>query len=174
SCEFEQMDHDQLLLSPYTKAQAIAQVDALPAEYGAQGALAQQMIYSYVDGVNAWIDKAALNPNLLPADYAAAAPQLVPQKWSVADVVAIAGLIGGIFGRGGGAEVANAHLLQYLQKELGAAQGAQAFAQFKTANDPLAPTAADKAFPYEIPGKIDPALTALPDAGAPVTGGPVD
>ena len=31
SCAFEQMDHDQLLLSPYTKTQAIAQVDALPA-----------------------------------------------------------------------------------------------------------------------------------------------
>ncbi len=37
SCEFEQMDHDQLLLSPYTPAQAQAQVDALPTEYGAQG-----------------------------------------------------------------------------------------------------------------------------------------
>ncbi len=37
SCEFEQMDHDQLLLAPYTPAQAQAQVDALPGEYGAAG-----------------------------------------------------------------------------------------------------------------------------------------
>ena len=43
----------------------------------------------------------------------------MPQPWTVADVVAIAGLIGGIFGRGGGAEIANAHLLQYLRHQLG-------------------------------------------------------
>ncbi|HET8583819.1 MAG TPA: penicillin acylase family protein, partial [Jatrophihabitans sp.] len=174
SCEFEQMDHDQLLLAPYTEAQATAQVDNLPKEYGAQGELAKEMIYNFVAGVNKYVTEAALNASKLPADYAAAVPDIVPQKWSVADVVAIAGLIGGIFGRGGGNEVANAHLLQYLQKELGAAQGAVAFAQFRTANDPLAPTTADKPFPYEIPAKIDPSLTALPDAGAPVTGGPVD
>src|SRR5579875_3820988 len=35
SCEFEQMDHDQLLLAPYTPKQATAQVNALPKEYGA-------------------------------------------------------------------------------------------------------------------------------------------
>src|SRR4051794_4368703 len=40
SCEFEQMDHDQLLLAPYTQARAQAQIDALPKQYGAQGTLA--------------------------------------------------------------------------------------------------------------------------------------
>ncbi|HVU90633.1 MAG TPA: penicillin acylase family protein [Jatrophihabitans sp.] len=172
SCEFEQMDHDQLLLAPYTKASAIAQVDALPAEYGAQGELARSMIYSYVAGVNRYISQALLDPRKLPADYAAALQ--LPQKWTVADVVAVAGLIGGIFGRGGGAEVANAHLLQYLQKELGTDAGAQAFQQFRTSNDPLAPTTASTSFPYEIPGTVDPSTTALPDYNAPVTGGPTD
>jgi acyl-homoserine lactone acylase PvdQ len=176
SCEFEQMDHDQLLLSPYTKAQGIAQVDALPAEYGAQGALAKQMIYSYVDGVNAWVNKAALNVNPLPADYLGAAPDLIPQKWTVADVVAIAGLIGGIFGRGGGNEVANAGLLQYLQKTMGATAGREAYDNFSTRNDPLAPTTVvDKSFPYETPGTVDVATTALPDdASKALTGGPVN
>ena len=73
SCAFEQMDHDQLLLAPYTKARAIAQVDNLPKEYGKQGALAKSMIYSYVDGVNAYIAATKTNPSLMPADYAAAA-----------------------------------------------------------------------------------------------------
>ena len=51
SCEFEQMDHDQLLLSAYTPAQAQAQVDALPQEYGAAGRSAPRtMIESYVAG----------------------------------------------------------------------------------------------------------------------------
>ncbi|TAM91811.1 MAG: penicillin acylase family protein, partial [Jatrophihabitans sp.] len=175
SCEFEQMDHDQLLLAPYTKAQALAQIDAMAADNGATGQRAKSMIYSYVDGVNAYIENALVNPLLLPADYAAAAPSLVPQLWSPADVVAIAGLIGGIFGRGGGGEVANAHLLQYLQGRYGAAGGSQAFRDFKKANDPLAPTTVvDRSFPYEIPGTIDPALTAMPDPGKALTGGPVD
>ena len=173
SCEFEQMDHDQLLLAPYTQAQAIAQVDALPAEYGAQGALAKSMIENYVAGVNKYISSTFLNLTALPADYAAAVPGLLPQPWTVADVVSIAGLIGGIFGRGGGNELANAHLLQYLQTQLGTAAGRTAFADFKRPNDPLAPTTATKAFPYEIPGTVNPATTALPDYGVPVSGGPV-
>ncbi|HKC26849.1 MAG TPA: penicillin acylase family protein [Jatrophihabitans sp.] len=173
SCEFEQMDHDQLLVSPYTKAQATAQVNNLPLEYGAQGALAKSMIENYVKGVNRYITLALADPRKLPADYAAAAPQVLPTAWTVADVVAIAGLIGGIFGRGGGAEISNAHLLQYLQQQLGTADGASAFAQFRTSNDPLAPTTADKPFPYEIPGTVNPATTALPDYNAPITGGPV-
>ncbi len=172
SCEFEQMDHDQLLLSAYTPAQAQAQIDALPRRYGSQGALAKSMIENFVAGVNAYVAKTRTDPALLPADYAAAlAP---PQKWTPADVVSIAGLIGGIFGRGGGTEVANAALLQYLQKQLGRTAGASAFQQFKEQNDPAAPTTVvDKAFPYAIPGKVDPKTTALPDdAHAPLTGTP--
>jgi hypothetical protein len=118
SCEFEQMDHDELLLSAYTPAQAKAQVDALPRLYGAQGTLARTMIYNYVAGVNSVVAQANTNTSRLPADYAAAL--LPPTSWNVGDVVAIAGLIGGIFGRGGGGEVANAHLLQYLQGRYGA------------------------------------------------------
>src|SRR2546423_1764216 len=44
SCADEQMDHDELLLAPYTTAQANAQINALPLEHGAQGRLAVQMI----------------------------------------------------------------------------------------------------------------------------------
>ncbi len=174
SCEFEQMDHDQLLLSAYTPAQAQAQVDALPKEYGAQGAMAKSMIDNFVAGVNAYVDATRTNLALLPADYTAAlAP---PQHWTDADVVSIAGLIGGIFGKGGGIEVKNAALLQYLQEQLGTTAGATAFRQFKEQNDPTAPTTVvDKSFPYEIPGKVDPATTALPDnAQKPLTGGPTN
>ena len=171
SCEFEQMDHDQLLLSAYTPAQAKAQVDNLPLEYGAQGTLAKTMIYNYVAGVNSVVAQSNTNLSRLPADYAAAL--LPPESWNVGDVVAIAGLIGGIFGRGGGNEVANAMLYKYLQKKLGPTDGKAAFQQFKTSNDPIAPTTADVAFPYEIPGTIDPTKTALPDSSA-LTGGPVN
>jgi acyl-homoserine lactone acylase PvdQ len=174
SCAFEQMDHDQLLLSPYTQAQAVAQVDALPTEYGTQGALARTMIYSYVNGVNAYVKAARSHPALLPGDYAAAVPSILPLNWTVADVVSIAGLIGGIFGRGGGGEVANAALLKYLGQQLGTTAGRQAYDDLKRSNDPTAPTTVvDRSFPYETPGTVNPATTALPDSST-LAGGPVN
>src|SRR3954447_18952470 len=128
SCDFEQMDHDQLLLAPYTRAQAQRQLDLLPQRYGARGALAESMIDSYVDGVNAYIDAARLDPALMPVDYLAGTPDAaVPQPWTDADVVSIAGLIGGIFGKGGGAETDDAHLLRYLQGRYGARAGMHAY-----------------------------------------------
>ena len=174
ACEFEQMDHDQLLLAPYTKAQAQAQVDNLPKRYGKDGTLAKQMIDAYVDGVNAYVDATRTDPNKLPADYVAAAPdQTLPQKWTDADVVSIAGLIGGIFGRGGGFEVDDAHLLTYLQNRYGKTDGLKAYRDINHQNDPLAPTTiTDKKFPYDVRTKAwDQSLNALPDAGD-LTGGP--
>jgi acyl-homoserine lactone acylase PvdQ len=128
SCADEQMDHDQLLLAPYTKAQAEAQVAALPKEYGPQGALAEKMIDSYVDGINAWIahTSAPTGAADLDANYLVAS-QSTPTDWSPADVVAVGGLIGGIFGKGGGGELANAALYNYLGKSLGHRAGAKAF-----------------------------------------------
>ncbi len=174
SCAFERMDHDELLLAPYTRQQAQAQLDALPHEYGAGGVELATTISSFVAGVNAYISQTRTDPSLLPADYAAALEP--PQPWQPSDVIYVAALIGGIFGRGGGAEVRNAALLSYLQLQLGASPGAAAFDDLKEQNDPAAPTTiTDRRFPYEIPGKIDPATTALPDQpSAPLEGGPTD
>jgi acyl-homoserine lactone acylase PvdQ len=172
SCADEQMDHDQLLLAPYTKAQATAQVNNLPREYGAQGQLALNMIRSYVRGVNDYIAQAKTNAAMMPVEYQAFGG--TPQPWTTADVVAVAGLIGGIFGDGGGGEVANSALLQYLQQQLGKASGTSAFSEFKEQNDPAAPaTVVDRIFRYEIPGHVNPATAAIPDdPGAPLKGGP--
>ena len=171
SCADEQMDHDQLLLAPYTTAQANAQINALPAEFGAQGRLAVAMIRQYVRGINAYIAKAATDPVLLPVEYTVFGP---PKPWTPADVVAVAALIGGIFGDGGGGEVRNAALLKYLQGQLGQSAGSTAFTDFKEQNDLAAPaTVVDKSFRYEIPGHVNPATVAIPDnPGAPLKGGP--
>jgi acyl-homoserine lactone acylase PvdQ len=173
SCSDEQMDHTELLLAPYTKAQANAQANDLPAEYGSQGKLALSMIHSYVQGINAYIAKATTNPALLPAEYSLFG---APKPWTQADVVAVAALIGGIFGDGGGGEVRNAALLKYLQGQLGGSAGKTAFANFKSQNNPTAPTTVvGKSFPYEIPKNVNPATIAMPDnPGAPLTGGPTD
>jgi acyl-homoserine lactone acylase PvdQ len=172
SCADEQMDHDQLLLAPYTTAQATAQVNNLPREYGAQGQLALNMVRSYVRGVNGYIDQAKTDAALMPVEYQAFGGS--PQPWTTADVVAVAGLIGGIFGDGGGGEVGNSALLEYLQQQLGKTSGASAFSQFKEQNDPAAPaTVVNRIFRYEIPGHVNPATAAIPDnPGAPLKGGP--
>jgi acyl-homoserine lactone acylase PvdQ len=174
SCEFEQMDHDQLLLAPYTKEQAQRQVDLLPKRYGKRGELARSMIESYVDGVNAYVQAAQLDPTKLPADYLAGAPDAaVPQPWSAADVVHIAGLIGGIFGRGGGFETDNAHLLTYLQGRYGAKAGLGAYRDLNHQNNPLAPTTiTDRRFRYDVRTRAwDRSLNAIPGP-RPLVGGP--
>ncbi|MGN6473081.1 MAG: penicillin acylase family protein, partial [Mycobacteriales bacterium] len=172
SCADEAMDHDELLLAPYTPAQAAAQIARLPQEYGHEGQLAVNMLDSYVAGVNAWIAQTQTDPTALDGDYAAAVGP--PQPWTPGDVVDVAGLIGGIFGKGGGSEVANSALYAYLQKHLGAAAGARAFTEFKEQNDPGAQfTVVDKSFPYEIVKHPNPRLTAVPDSTS-LTGGPTD
>jgi acyl-homoserine lactone acylase PvdQ len=173
SCSFEQMDHDQLLATGYTTAQAQAQLDALPREYGTLGTQTEQMIGSYVQGVNAYITATQFDPNLLPADYAAAVGP--PQPWVATDVVAVISLIGSV-ATGGGHEVAAAGLDEYLKHRLGSSAGTRAFATFKSDNDRGAPTTIhDRRFDYPKLGRIDHAVTALPDhASKPLTGGPAD
>jgi len=92
----------------------------------------------------------------------------------VKEIIAIAGLVGGIFGKGGGNELANAKLLQYLTKQIGATEAQQTLTAFRSKNDPMATTTIkDRAFPYDIPGRVDPTTRALPDAAAKaLTGGP--
>ncbi|MGH9029282.1 MAG: penicillin acylase family protein, partial [Acidimicrobiales bacterium] len=174
SCAFEEMDNQELLLAPYTQTQAQAQLDALPHEYGAEGQFALTMIDSYVDGINTYIEKALADPSMIPGDYAAAVGP--PQLWQPTDVVYIAALIGGIFGEGGGGQVQNAALLDYLEQQLGAQDGPSAFTEFKGQNDPAAPTTiTDESFPYDIPSTSNPSLTAMPDdPSAALSGTPTD
>ena len=137
SCADEQMDHDELLLAPYTTAQANAQINSLPREYGAQGRLALAMIHSYVQGINAYIAKAPDQPRRsCPSSTRCSAP---PKPWTPADVVAVASLIGGIFGDGGGGEVRNAALLQYLQGQLGRSRGSDRLHRVQGAERPGRP-----------------------------------
>ncbi len=174
SCADEKMDHDQLLLAPYSSSDRQQQLDALPTQYGAEGAQAKSMTSAFVDGINAYITASQSDPSLLPAEYAAVGAP--PQPWTAGDIISIASLVGGIFGKGGGGEVENAALIQYLQGQLGHDGAVQAFGVFKQQNEPTAPTTiVDRSFPYGISGKVDPALTVLPDdASAPLTGGPTE
>ena len=97
------MDHDQLLLAPYTPAQAQAQIDALPAAVRHAGLRwPRAMIGQYVAGVNAYIAPARTDPPLPAGRLRRRGTRRAPAALDRCRRVAVAGLIGGIFGKGGG------------------------------------------------------------------------
>ena len=65
------MDRAQWLLAPYTEADLESQLTNAPILYGAEGKQVVEDVKEYVAGINAYIDAALLNPNLMPAEYAA-------------------------------------------------------------------------------------------------------
>ena len=163
SCDFEQMDHDQLLLSPYTPAQAQAQVDALPKSYGPR-ARSRSDDRCLRRGVNAYIDAARPTRQaarrLRRSGSRPAAPQEVDRCRRRLDRRPHRRhLRQGRWLRG-----QNAHLLTYLQNRLGNADGLRAFHEVDHQNDPLAPTTiTDKTFPYDVRTKpLDPRSTRCP------------
>jgi acyl-homoserine lactone acylase PvdQ len=174
SCSDELMDHQQLLLTGgYSHDDKMRQIRDAASIDPVLGPRALAMAQSYADGINQYISETVTDPSKLPADYGAASldPQhpLLPQPFDITNVVDIGSVIGGQLGRGGGGEAANASLVQYLQTKFGAADAASIFKDFKQQNDPQAPTTSDFAFPYEIPGTIDPSKTVMPDAGVPLS-----
>jgi acyl-homoserine lactone acylase PvdQ len=159
------MDHAQWAAAPYTDADLQKQFDNAPKYYGHQGVLLQHDVTAYVAGINAYIDDTVTNPTLLPAEYAALGK--TPQQWSVTDVIAEASLIGGIFGRGGGAELRSAELEQAFVKRFGKRAGKRAWSDFREHNDPEAPTTVlGKRFPYETTSPFAKRGLAMPDPGS--------
>ena len=103
--------------------------------------------------------------------------QKTPTEWTRADIVYIASLVGGIFGKGGGKESANAQWWQALKAKFGKLEALRLYADLREENDAEAPTTSSKRARYDARA-FDPTLpgVALPDPGgarAPGTGGPV-
>src|SRR3954454_17146975 len=159
------MDRTQWLIAPYNEADLQKQVDRAEQIYGELGAKIKTYGQAFVDGINAYIDAAQLNPTLMPSEYAAFGT--TPQPWKLTDVIAEASLIGGIFGKGGGNEVRSALALEALQKRFGKKKGYRAWADFREKNDPEAPTTVlKKKFPYETTPALSKRGLALPDPGS--------
>jgi hypothetical protein len=159
------MDRTQWQLAPYTEADLQSQLDQAPIQYGAKGQEAVDNVNAYVDGINAYIAAARLNPTLMPGEYAAFGKSV--EDWKPTDVVATASLIGGIFGKGGGNELNSAQTLQAFEKRFGVPDGRTAWSDFRSKNDPEAPTTVlRKAFPYNTASPFSPRGLALPDPGS--------
>ncbi len=138
------MDATQWQIAPYTEADLQKQVDNATTLYGAAGQQVVNDVNNYVAGINAYIDAALLDPNKMPSEYAAFG--MTPQHWTPTDVIAEASLIGGIFGKGGGNEVRSALTLQAFQSKFGQSAGQNAWLDFRSKNDPEAPTTVSQTF----------------------------
>ena len=122
----------QFLPSAQTEA-FLGRQGPLLAAQGAKGKQALKLIDAFVAGINAQYAKAGLP---LP-------------KWTRNDVVAVAGMMGAVFGAGGGDEVRRSQLLARLQQRLGAETGRQVWEDLRQRDDPEARVAVEGRFPYE-------------------------
>jgi len=158
------MDRAQWQFAPYTEADLQKQIDDAGKVYGKAGERLVADVKSYVAGINAYIAAAKHDPSLMPAEYAALGK--VPQPWKATDVVAEASLIGGIFGKGGGRELDSAQLMQAFEQRFGSTAGRSAWLNFRSKNDPEAPTTLSQRFPYETTSAFATRGLALPDPGS--------
>ena len=126
--------------SPAAEAR-LAQQFALLRAQGAQGRQAIRLIDAYVAGINAQYRRAGL--------------PLTP--WTRNDVVAVGGLMGAVFGSGGGQEVRRSQFLAMLQTKLGAEMGRRVWEDLRQRNDPEARVA--------VPGRFERTVRQVSEVG---------
>ncbi len=161
-------DSNQWNFAPYTEADLKKQIIQFPKQYGKAGRQAVSDLNSYVAGINQYISDAKANRRgaVMPIEYQVlwSEPREI-EKWKATDVIATASLIGGIFGAGGGGEVASAEAYNDLVVALGAVEAKAVWTDFRAKNDPEAPTTVSKRFPYQTGDPFQGKGLALPDQG---------
>jgi acyl-homoserine lactone acylase PvdQ len=162
------MDAEQWSIAPYTEADYQRQFDLGDDLYGDRGRRLQDDALQYVAGVNQYIAEARLDPTKMPGEYVAIGRPQGPDDWKVTDLFATASLVGGIFGKGGGRELAESQLLQSFKDRFGAKKGRTLWEQFAAFDDPDAPTTVKGTrFPYQAkPKKLVKGAEEPPDPGS--------
>ncbi|MFD7132490.1 penicillin acylase family protein [Streptomyces sp. NPDC059894] len=158
--------------APYTEADLQAQIDDAVAGNGARGQQALADAKAYLDGINAYID-ASDSGRYFPGEYVLTGHKDsitnagTIARFTVTDLVALASVVGALFGSGGGGEVANAISLLAAQERYGVEEGTEVWESFRERDDPEAVmTLHDgSSFPYAV-RPDDPQGLALPDAGS--------
>ncbi|MGH3131438.1 MAG: penicillin acylase family protein [Gaiellaceae bacterium] len=121
----------QFVSTPQTEAFLAAQVELLRRQ-GPKGRLALQDVDAYVAGINGY--------------NRAKGFEITP--WARNDVIAVATLIGAVFGAGGGDEARRSQFLSALQQRLGAEGGRAVWDDLRQQQNPEAPVSVDGRFEY--------------------------
>jgi acyl-homoserine lactone acylase PvdQ len=156
--------------SPYTEADLQAQIDRLR-QQGTRGALLYDDVQNYIAGVNAYI-AACMSGRNCPGEYVltghldAITNAGGPEPFKATDLIATAGVIGGLFGGGGGAEMQSALVRIAARARYGVAEGDRVWAAFRSQNDPetVLTLHNGQSFPYGA-APADTTGVALPDPG---------
>ncbi|HKT05893.1 MAG TPA: penicillin acylase family protein [Rugosimonospora sp.] len=159
--------------SPYTEADLQAQIDALKSN-GTRGAQLYTDVQNYLVGLNAYIAHCMANRNC-PGEYVvtghldAITNAGGPVNFTMTDLIAIAGVVGGLFGGGGGGEMQSALVRIASEAKYGKTLGDQVWQSFREQNDPetVLTLHNGQSFPYgQSPATSgDAASVVLPDSG---------
>ena len=166
------LEQDFFRQAPYNEEDYQAQIDYILATGGERGKQALADAQAYVDGINAYAKKAK-DGRYFPGEYVLTghidaitnAGEIAPFK--LTDLIALASVVGALFGNGGGGEVEGALSMLAAQQKYGLTEGTKVWESFRQRNDPEAVlTVHDgKGFPY-ADKPASPKGTAMPDPGS--------
>jgi acyl-homoserine lactone acylase PvdQ len=157
--------------APYTEQDLQGQIDRLASSSG-RGQQALADVKDYVAGVNAYIAQSVSARNF-PGEYVltghmdAITNAGTIEPFKPTDLIAIAAVIGALFGSGGGNEIASAQVKQAAEARYGVAQGDLIWKSLRMAEDPTAVQTIHngQSFPYGQ-SPANPVGTAMPDPGS--------
>lgn len=158
--------------APYTEEDLQKQVDFIRNSEGERGKQAMDDAQAYIDGLNAYREKSK-NGRYFPGEYVLTgkidaitnAGEIQPFK--VTDMIALASVVGGLFGNGGGGEVDAALSLMKSQEKYGVEKGTRIWESFRQRNDPEAVTTIHDGTSFPYGQKPQNARgQALPDKGS--------
>ncbi|WP_030560195.1 penicillin acylase family protein [Streptomyces aureocirculatus] len=158
--------------APYTEQDLERQVDYIKSAQGERGKQAMEDAQAYVDGLNAYRVKSK-NGRYFPGEYVLTGKidaitnvgEIEPFK--VTDMIALASVVGGLFGNGGGGEVESALSLLAAQQKYGVEKGSEIWETFRARNDPETVRTVHDGTSFPYAGKPEKARgTALPDPGS--------
>jgi acyl-homoserine lactone acylase PvdQ len=161
-------DADQWEVAPYTEADLERQTKPPPNFPPALANTIASDADNYIAGINRYITEAKLDPTKMPGEYAAIGRPQGPDPWKRTDLVAAASLVGGIFGKGGGEEIAWTQIKHALDARFKRKLAKKVFRDFRAAEDPEAPTTVlgKKRFPYQAqPRKVAKGSRAIYNRG---------
>nr|WP_035806989.1 penicillin acylase family protein [Kitasatospora mediocidica] len=166
-----QLEQSFWQVAPYTEPELQQQIDSI-ASQGSRGQQALGDAQAYVDGINQYITS-AYNSRTFPGEYDltgqinAITNAGTIQPFKLTDLVALASVIGALFGSGGGGELQSAQVKQAADAQYGTAQGDAVWKSLREADDPeaLATVHDGQSFPYALP-PANPQGVAMPDPGS--------
>ncbi|MDQ8703016.1 penicillin acylase family protein [Streptomyces sp. LHD-70] len=158
--------------APYTEKDLENQVEWLRKNSGPRGEQAMKDAQAYVDGLNSYREKAKKG-RYFPGEYVLTGKvdaitnigEIEPFK--ITDMIALASVVGGLFGGGGGGEVDAALSLLKAQEKYGVEKGTKVWESFRQRNDPETVLTVHDGTSFPYAGKPEKARgTAMPDAGS--------